>query len=142
MTHEEEVSWAWATALFDAEGTMGLVSKPPQIRLMLGMVDEDIVQRFVEIVGVGNVKWSFPPSRRNRNKQPMYYWSVTARDSVTHVMNHLLPLLGQRRTARYLELQAQATPRMLLCAACRRHRCRFGHLICGRCHASIGWAVA
>lgn len=87
-----QVEVAWAAGLFEGEGSCGIGSGQRQPRLQLVMTDRDVVDRFAEVIGVGNVRtYHRPPNKR------YWQWSVQSQSDVLHVLNLLWPYLGQRR---------------------------------------------
>lgn len=66
------------------------------------MTDEDVVRDLVEVMGVGKI---YTYTRRLGWKT-MYVWQVHRMDEVRSVILTFLPYLGQRRSAKALELLA------------------------------------
>jgi len=86
------------------------------------MTDEDVVRRFVAIMGVGEVHGP----RRYKNRpdwKPLYEWYVLNAPEVLQVINLLLPWLGTRRSAKAVEvakIAATIGPHHGLRTHCRR----------------------
>lgn len=93
---EQEI--AWAAGLFEGEGTVCAVkayngSFYP--RMAIGTTDLDVLQRFVEIVGVGKVYG--PYQHYGPDKKPMYRWAADRRERFTEVLDLIWPFLCDRR---------------------------------------------
>lgn len=87
-----EAAVAWAAGLFEGEGCIGH-RKDGGTELSVEMTDEDVVRRFAEIVGVGNVS-----ARAERNGwQATCRWSSSDRWDVSTVLRALRPFMGERR---------------------------------------------
>jgi len=83
---------AWAAGLFEGEGYVSR-SKDGGTRIGIEMCDEDVVRRFAEIVGVGNVT-----ERASRKGwQVSYHWRAADRWDVADVLRTLRPFMGERR---------------------------------------------
>lgn len=96
----------WAAGLFEGEGSISTWTprkrRQGRVRwqLALEMIDEDVVRRFAEVVGVGAVRKAEP---RGLGKQPRFCWDTGKRASVYYVLAMLFPFLGRRRQARARE---------------------------------------
>jgi len=92
---------AFAGGLFDGEGCITVYSKLGKLscnpRLTLAMTDEDSVRRFANIVGVGHVRYSHPPSHKSTGRQPQWHWTAGSFEHVQHVLAVIWPWLCQRR---------------------------------------------
>ncbi len=98
---------AWAAGLFEGEGCFS-PRRPNGKQSMhlyaaIASTDEDVVLRFAEIVGVGNV---VKLRKRLPHHKDAWRWSVNG-DTVERVYDLLSPWLGKRRKARYAELLAE-----------------------------------
>lgn len=91
-----DAEYAWAAGLFEGEGFISLNNNC--MRLGLGMRDEDVVRRFWNIVGHGNVL---------QRSDGMWMWQCGAREAVHEIWSWLSPMLGERRLARFEELLQQ-----------------------------------
>lgn len=105
MTREAEL--AWAAGLFEGEGCFYL-RRPGKRSVHLGatlvMIDEDIVRRFGEIVGVGH----FSSEKRKLQRPhhtPTWRWQANG-EAVEHVFALIGDYLGERRRAKYAEIVA------------------------------------
>lgn len=112
MSTSEEI--AWAAGLFEGEGCFtvqrsrrtlvdgtDVVYKAAVARIH--MTDRDVVERFYKIVGVGQF-WSAGYRRGGLGTKPAYEWHVTTLKGFKTVFFMLAPYLGERRTARGLEV--------------------------------------
>lgn len=91
---------AWAAGLFEGEGCIFLSNNPngsKQARLEIRMTDKDVLERFCEIVGRGEVKSRDYDQAPNSLKR-VYKWGVYDCDSVRRILAMLLPYLGNRRS--------------------------------------------
>lgn len=93
---------AWAAGLFEGEGCFSLTSSSPKatatlyLRAQMNMVDEEPIRRFVEIVGVGDLRFANPPSTQKRGHSPYWSWKVSGADALS-VYRLLKPHLSMRR---------------------------------------------
>jgi len=109
----ESLAWAWATGIFEGEGhiSYGQYTKRHQAHpayrraLVMGMTDEDTVRRFHKVVGCGTVAHKAPPADKPEWKD-FWRWQCASRADIAHVLSHMLPMLGERRSAKALELLA------------------------------------
>lgn len=100
---------AWAAGLFEGEGTLTISSMSKKsgkdqtaVKLKLCSTDEDIVQRFADIVEVGQIREDDSMVKRGWKLQ--WEWYTNKQDSVIHVVNLLKPYFGKRRTERADEI--------------------------------------
>jgi hypothetical protein len=99
---------AWAAGLFEGEGTW-IVRQPqgkgrfPTAVIALQMTDRDVVERFAEVMGCGRVT-SQVDVRENR--KPLWRWTTARRVDCKRIAEAMLPYLGERRSARALEIIA------------------------------------
>jgi len=108
MPTSEEI--AWAAGLFEGEGCIALDTywtsskRRHRLALSLGMTDEDVVTRFVQIVGVGRVRLQ---NRDNGWVQPhwrdQYLWEIGGRKDCLRIAAMFLPYLGTRRRKKLVE---------------------------------------
>lgn len=90
---------AWASGLFEGEGSCGLLGGQRQPVAQLSMTDEDVVERFARIVGRGAVH-SYRSNQRTTHggqRKQQWRWSVQSAEDVGHVLGLLWPFLGERR---------------------------------------------
>lgn len=94
---------AWAAGLFEGEGSI----VPSRRRLSLEMTDEDVVRRFVAVVGYGNVHKVQRRNRVNRdNHHTIYKWDCAKWAVTERVLLAFLPHLGLRRRTKAYEMLA------------------------------------
>lgn len=92
-----EVDIAWAAGLFEGEGCVFAKPDKGRIRIItsLDSCDQEIVDRFASIVGVGKV---FGPYEHKKGTRPYWKWRTTGPTRVMEVFVQLKPYLGARRT--------------------------------------------
>lgn len=130
---------AWAAGLFEGEGciTFSLGARDGTWRMSLRMNDKDVVQRFVQAIGVGHVR---PESSGNRPKHwsQQWGWTISTRADIVHSLDLMLPWFGERRSARATEalewFEENLGPRgCIMCAETflpKRKRSRFCGSVC------------
>jgi hypothetical protein len=102
---------AWAAGLFEGEGCFDLskaggdrhTADRVYARLSLGSTDEDVVQRYQAIVGVGRI---YQDKKLTRGGKRFWHWMAAKRSDVEHVAELFRPYLGARRLARMDEMLA------------------------------------
>jgi len=107
---KRDIDIAWAAGLFEGEGciTVRMVGhKYPSWGITLVMTDEDVVRKFTEIIGCGNLR--LEPSR-NPKRKPIWCWNTYNRIDVFNTLEMLLPYLGARRRSRAEECLGAITP--------------------------------
>lgn len=102
--------WAWAAGLFEGEGTFCVGNRKRRTRLgttsyphvALVMADRDIVERFAEIIGIGN----FGPARASQDQEMGRYWRWGGNGFEAFQATAALfwPWLGERRRAKIREV--------------------------------------
>ena len=101
----DETSFAWFCGLFEGEGSASLregsrgAAYPA---LQVGMTDVDVIKRVAEVTGVGHVGG---PYNRNDNWKPFWTWQLTKTNEVLELIDQMLPYMGERRSARLIELR-------------------------------------
>ena len=103
MARNAETEIAWAGGLFEGEGCIGIVSGQRQPRLQLVSTDEDVVRRFADAVGWGNVRFY-----EREPYKDYWQWSVQSRNGVIAVIDMLWPYLGHRRKMKAVEVRSRA----------------------------------
>jgi hypothetical protein len=107
VNDRSEESVAWAAGLFVGEGYIHH-RKDGSTQIGVEMTDEDLVRRFADIVGCGNVT-----VRAARNGwRPSFIWCTADRYDVANVLGTLRPLLGERRGAKADEALARIQQQM------------------------------
>lgn len=123
---------AWAAGLFEGEGCWNAYVRPSgkvQMQVKVGMTDQDVVERLCRIMGCGTVVRSHSRAHRERGDKPLFTWSVYEAERVREVIHLLLPHMGERRTARaleVLELGANVRPH-----GAKKTHCPEGHALAG-----------
>lgn len=96
---------AWAAGLFEGEGTWLLrKGKGAHPQIALQMCDRDVVERFARIVGVGREIRVERRSLRNPAHSDMWRWELTNVRDARHLIEMLVPYLGERRRAKAEEI--------------------------------------
>lgn len=105
MTDAEKI--AWCAGLFDGEGC---ICTSGRVALSLSMTDEDVVRRFHEWMGAGQV---YRYKRRPPyDIKPVWAWNCNGKTAAVRCLNLLVPYFGIRRAAKAreaLSLLAQIT---------------------------------
>lgn len=83
---------AWLAGLLEGEGNFHLNNGYPGVRLK--MVDYDVVRAAYEYANVGH----FHKTKKYKDRQQCWEWTVTKTQDALDLMNRLLPYMGQRRT--------------------------------------------
>ena len=112
MTTEQET--AWFAGVFEGEGSVYLrkfvrgKAKTLHVHgsFAIEMTDEDVIQRVLEITGVGSVRECCP---RGLGKKTTWRWQVQGREGFIKVADMLRPFLGQRRLAKLWEVESKLT---------------------------------
>ena len=89
----------WAAGLFEGEGC--IFNKTFRQRgLALEMTDKDVIKRFVDVVGFGNLHG---PRLRKQSTKPYWRWEVCKRTEVLRILKMFLPHFGNRRAKKAIE---------------------------------------
>ena len=92
----------WAAGLFEGEGCISFDSRQPKLRkVQLAMTDKDVVERFINIVGYGNLLG--PYIRRPGTNKPLWEWKVSKSSEVLRILKMFLPYFGKRRSEKAIE---------------------------------------
>ncbi len=94
----------WAVGLFEGEGTLSCKAQGKRgsgAQLRLGMTDRDVVEKFRDVLGCGGIYVGKPGSK---SIKPVYCWYLYEASNVVKVIEAFLPWLGERRTAKALEV--------------------------------------
>lgn len=124
MSRRDDI--CWAAGLFEGEGCIALRKGKAGGVLILRMTDQDIVERFARIAGCGRIHG--PLATAKPHHKPNYEWRCSKWEDVTRFLSEMLPLLGQRRSAKAAELFARPI------GMYRRElqeRCKRGHPLAG-----------
>lgn len=102
MTREQEI--AWAAGLFEGEGSFVARKKQSTQKQYFSAVletsDQDVLLRFLEVVGVGKVSGPYTGQKRVK---PTWRWAAYGLEG-KQAAEIFRPFLGLRRTARLDEL--------------------------------------
>jgi hypothetical protein len=123
-----ETEIAWATGVFEGEGSIVLVpycrgATRMQRHVAIKMTDRDVLERVQRAFGVGQLRGPFRRIEHAHYK-PIWTWTVNRWSEIERVLRAMLPWLGERR-----RIKAQE---MLACPAGpigspRKDRCKRGH---------------
>lgn len=113
-----EAEVAWLAGLLEGEGCFS--SPPGKARVICAMTDRDVIERCLEITGVGNLKFR---KRYNPDRKDQWVWDVSRLRDASAIMRVVRPLMGLRRGAAIDAVLAQLVdPR----PKARTH-CKNGH---------------
>jgi hypothetical protein len=92
----------WAAGLFEGEGCISTPARNnlKQRMVYIGMTDKDVMERFVSVVGYGNLNG---PKWAKNSTKPLWQWSVEKRSEVLRILKMFLPHLGIRRAEKAIE---------------------------------------
>ena len=103
---------AWAGGLFEGEGCFSIMTwhrKRFRCSASLMMTDRDVMQRFVDVIGLGRLLGPYEHSRGGGRYLPHWKWQISGFEEVQALFAMLWPWLGKRRRTRAVEVLA-ATP--------------------------------
>lgn len=100
--HENDLYWL--AGMFEGEGTFGISqprnhNKNRSARLAIGGTDRDVMEKVASLIG-GNVRTSPDPRPNRKTMYNIEIYGVKAEKW----MKTLLPLMGERRSARIQEI--------------------------------------
>lgn len=101
-----DVDLGWVAGLIEGEGTIYWDGK--NIRLAVGMVDEDVIHRLHQVTGIGYVHLE----KRPDPKQDLFKWIVSGIKAAAF-LQIVYPLLGERRQAKITEVTERWTSRFV-----------------------------
>ena len=94
----------WAAGLFEGEGCIHILQqklkKKTYRTLSLSMTDLDVIERFVDVVGYGNLRG---PCMAKLSTKPYWQWNICKRPEVSRILKMFLPHFGKRRAERAIE---------------------------------------
>jgi hypothetical protein len=93
----KETEIAWLSGIVEGEGY--IAKNHPRLRVR--MTDEDVIRR-CHAFGIGTLRGPIE-GNQERNRQPLFEWTVNKRAEFLTVLRCLYPYLGQRRRARIHE---------------------------------------
>lgn len=107
---------AWAAGLFEGEGTFCIYkikNRPDSYRSICSMAstDEDVIQRFHNIVGFGSFLGPYKHSHKGKER---WVWQVQNYKECKQVAELFLPYLGERRRDKAEEMISIINGRHLL----------------------------
>ena len=92
---------AWAAGLFEGEGCIHLKpDRPNQRVLAIASTDKDVMERFVDVVGYGNLHG---PHMAKLSTKPFWNWQLYKRTEVLRILKMFLPHFGKRRAEKAIE---------------------------------------
>lgn len=96
-----DVDLAWCAGFYEGEGTViyGATHSGP-LRIKISSTDQDVLHLMRERSGIGGVSGPYEPTGFGR--KPFYVWAANGVAAV-ELLREMLPLLGERRSARALE---------------------------------------
>lgn len=100
---------AWAAGLFEGEGCISILSNGLSPSFSISMTDEDVIQRFSEVMVVGARRLgniSIYPSKKGGKTS--YVWSARSFAHVQQSVALLWRWFGERRQARAIEVLQEA----------------------------------
>ncbi len=101
---KKELDVAWAAGLFEGEGCVSIPKhRPNQRRLSMNMTDVDVMKKFVDVVGYGNLKGPNSPPSYKEHFKPFYCWQLSKGKEVLRILNLFLPYFGERRSEKAKE---------------------------------------
>lgn len=118
----EPVDFGWVVGILEGEGTF-FSRKEPYVarRVTFSSVDEDVVRRFFDLVGIGRVSGPYNPPH---GKQVFWRWALDRWTDIEPFVNAVLPHLGERRRKAARELlDNPARP----ARGYRKTHCKRGH---------------
>ena len=92
----------WAAGLFEGEGCISTPARnnSQQRCIYIAMTDKDVMERFVSVVGYGNLNG---PMWKANSTKPLWQWSIERRTEVLRILKMFLPHLGKRRADKAIE---------------------------------------
>jgi hypothetical protein len=90
----------WAAGLFEGEGSIHMKTDRPRQRVLsIGMTDKDVMERFVDVVGYGNLQGPYIAKLR----KPFWKWQLYKKTEVLRILKLFLPHFGKRRAEKAIE---------------------------------------
>ena len=90
----------WAAGLFEGEGCIHMKTDRPRQRVLsIGMTDKDVMERFVDVVGYGNLQGPYIAELR----KPFWKWQLYKGTEVLRILKLFLPHFGKRRSEKAIE---------------------------------------
>ena len=85
---------AWAAGLFESKARIKVRKDGKPVLSMYCNQDRDVLSRFIDIVGYGEVL--FRDRHGATDRKDAYYWEIYARNEVRRILDMFLPFLGDR----------------------------------------------
>jgi hypothetical protein len=99
---------AWAAGLFEGEGCITMIND--RLAIALVNTDEEVIQRFDEVMGIGMLYGPYERSESNGYpRKPLFRWVASTYDALDG-LQLLSPWLSQRRLERAFELTGAHFP--------------------------------
>lgn len=99
-----EPEWAWLTGIIEGEGCIDLKKRKgckDALRVRVSITDEDIIARVCDLLGT-----SYHGRDPGDGYKCQYETAVTGKNALT-LVEHIWPLLGERRRSTIIELCEQ-----------------------------------
>jgi len=103
---QKSIDIAWAAGLFEGEGTIYFSNSISKYRLGLKMTDEDVMEKFFNIVKLGNLYGPYTPKDKKlngENRKDFWLWQCWKPSDVHVILKLLLPYFGKRRAEKTIE---------------------------------------
>ena len=100
---DKELEVAWAAGLFEGEGSIPLVRRNKNTRMLsIKMTDKDVMEKFVDVVGFGNLTGPLMYEKCG-HKKPYWSWQLQKKPEVLRILKMFLPYFGKRRAGKAIE---------------------------------------
>ena len=90
----------WAAGLFEGEGCIYIHPTKIYVQLIIVMTDLDVMERYVDVVGHGNLNGPF---WSNKSTKPYWRTTVSKSSEVQRILKMFLPHFGKRRSDKAIE---------------------------------------
>ena len=116
----------WAIGIFEGEGSIVITTNRKSVNLVVQISDQDVLERFFHIVGVGTIRGPYKPKgpKADREYKVIWKWASNSIKNTTALLEQWLPYLGNRRRRKAIEA--------LVCL--RNKSGRKPRLVCSRGH--------
>ena len=98
----------FCAGLYEGEGTLTHFSKDNPRKnnwqLKIKMADEDVLEDFCRIAGVGKIYGPYHSASYKEHHKPTWQYMVYKNKDVLSLLKRMLPYLGKRRTAKAVEV--------------------------------------
>lgn len=95
-----DTDYAWAAGFFDGEGNVCFSDtdkkRSPRILAQIAQVNRSPLDRFANIVGLGNVTGPYNP--KTKNSRPYYRWAIHDYSSVLYLYSKISTWLDEDKT--------------------------------------------